>query len=137
MTWQILDGANCIPVTLFEAVAQLDAGKIYLQKQIDLQGHELVEEWRFLQAKATFDLCLDWLDRYKEVVVAAKPQIGESSHYRRRRPADSRLDTDRSLEEQFNILRVVDNMRYPAFFKMGGRSFCLHVFSEDENPSKC
>ena len=43
MTWQILDGANCIPVTLFEAVAQLDAGKIYLQQQIDLQGLELVE----------------------------------------------------------------------------------------------
>ena len=137
MTWQILDGANCIPVTLFEAVAQLDAGKIYLQQQIDLQGLELVEEWRSLQAKATIELCLDWLDRYKEVVVAAKPQLGEPSHYRRRRPADSELDPDRSLSDQFNLLRIVDNRRYPTFFNMGGRSFYLHVFSEDENLPKC
>ena len=48
MTWQILEGANCIPVTLFAAVAELDAGPIYLQKKIQLLAHELVDEWRVL-----------------------------------------------------------------------------------------
>lgn len=60
MTWQILEGASTIPITLFEAVADLDAGPIDLQRQIDLQGHELVEEWRGLQAQATLGLCLGW-----------------------------------------------------------------------------
>lgn len=31
MTWQILEGASSIPITLFEATAALDAGPIYLQ----------------------------------------------------------------------------------------------------------
>ena len=75
MTWQILDGASRIPVTLFEAVSELDAGPIYLQKQLDLQGQELVGEWRVLQAQATLELCLGWVDRYQEVVEAAKPQL--------------------------------------------------------------
>ena len=44
MTWQILEGASSIPITLFEAVADLDAGPIHLQQQITLQGHELVDE---------------------------------------------------------------------------------------------
>ena len=57
MTWQILNGATSIPVSLFEAVADLDAGPIYLQKQIHLEGHELVDEWRALQAQATVELC--------------------------------------------------------------------------------
>ena len=52
--------------TLFESVAELDAGPIYLQKQIDLQGHEFVEEWRVLQAQATLELCLAWFDRHRE-----------------------------------------------------------------------
>ena len=39
MTWQIVEGASTIPITLFEAVAELDTLQIYLQKQIDLQGH--------------------------------------------------------------------------------------------------
>ena len=30
MTWQILEGARSIPITLFEAVADLDAGPIHL-----------------------------------------------------------------------------------------------------------
>ena len=63
MTWQILEGASQIPITLFEATAALDAGPIYLQRTIPLQGTELVEEWRALQAEATIALCLEWLDR--------------------------------------------------------------------------
>ena len=96
------------------------------QPQIDLQGHELVEEWRALQAQATLELCLAWFDRYQEVVAAARPQQGEASHYRRR-PADSELDPQRSLAEQFELLRVVDNARYPALFHWRGRRYELQV----------
>ena len=133
MTWQILEGASSIPITLFEAVADLDAGPIYLQHQIDLQGHELVEEWRALQAQATLELCLAWFDRHQEVVAAAQPQLGEPSHYRRRRPVDSQLDPERSLADQFNLLRVVDNQNYPAFFSMNGRTFSIQVLGENSN----
>ena len=114
MTWQILDGINRIPITLFEAVADLDSGPIYLNKQIELQGHELVNEWRSMQAKASMDLCLDWLDRYQEVVAGARAQDGCRSHYRRREPADSKLDINRSWLINLTC-RVVDNEKYPAF----------------------
>jgi methionyl-tRNA formyltransferase len=121
MTWQILESASQIPITLFEATAELDAGPIHLQGTIALQGSELVEEWRALQAEATIALCLEWLDRYSDVLKHARPQQGEASHYRRRRPGDSQLDPERSLAEQFNLLRVVDNQRYPAFVELRGR----------------
>ena len=127
MTWQILEGASEIPITLFEATAELDAGPIYLQRTIDLQGTELVEEWRALQAEATIALCLEWLDRNAEVIAHARPQQGEASHYRRRRPADSELDPQRSLAEQCNLLRVVDNQRYPAFVELRGRRYALQI----------
>ncbi|WP_221625468.1 hypothetical protein [Synechococcus sp. HK01-R] len=127
MTWQILEGASTIPVTLFEATAALDAGPICLQRTIDLQGTELVDEWRALQAEATIALCLEWLDRCAEVLDEARPQQGEASHYRRRRPADSELDPQRSLAEQLNVLRVVDNQRYPAFMELRGRRYELLI----------
>ncbi|WP_390129278.1 UDP-2,4-diacetamido-2,4,6-trideoxy-beta-L-altropyranose hydrolase [Synechococcus sp. HIMB2401] len=130
MTWQILQGASSIPITLFEAVTDLDAGPIYLQQEIKLQGHELVDEWRVLQASATFDLCLDWFDRHYEVVGAAKPQYGIPSHYPRRYPTDSQLDPELSLAKQFNLLRVVDNHRYPASFQWHGRRYILNLQSD-------
>jgi methionyl-tRNA formyltransferase len=127
MTWQILEGASRIPISLFEAVADLDAGPIHLQTSINLNGTEVVDEWRQLQAEATINLCLQWVDRYLELIDAARPQHGEPSHYRRRRPADSRLDPERTLAEQFELLRVVDNDRYPAFFEWRGRRYCLDI----------
>ena len=79
-----------------------------------------MDEWRGLQAHATFELCLAWFDRHQEVVNAAKPQYGEASHYPRRRAADSQLDPELFLEEQFNLLRVVDNQLYLAVFQWRG-----------------
>jgi methionyl-tRNA formyltransferase len=37
------------------------------------------------------------------------------------------LDQQRSLAEQFELLRVVDNVRYPAFFHWRGRRYELQV----------
>ena len=127
MTWQILEGAGHIPITLFEATAALDAGAIYLQHIIELQGTELVEEWRALQAGATVRLCLEWFDRHAEVIRQAVPQEGPATHYERRRQSDSRLDPERRLADQFNLLRVVDNQRYPAFFEWKQRRYVLMI----------
>lgn len=127
MTWQILEGARSIPITLFEATSELDSGQIYLQHQINLTGNELVDEWRALQAQSTLQLCVEWVDRYKEVVAASVPQYGEATYYSRRSKADSQLDPERSLAEQFNLLRVVDNQRYPAFFQWCGKEFIIKV----------
>ena len=113
-----------------EAVSDVDAGPIYLQQHIQLQGHELVEEWRSLQARATLELCLNWFDRYSEVVATARSQCGEASHYPRRRPADSKLCVDSSLSDQFNLLRVVDNQSYPAYFHWHGRRYTLTLQSD-------
>ncbi len=130
MTWQILEGAQRIPVTLFEAVAELDAGPTYLQLEVDLKGNELVEEWRALQARATMELCVTWLDRYHQVIDRAETQKGEASHYRRRRPADSELNPHNTLAEQLDLLRVVDNKFYPAFFNLRGRRYELMIRSK-------
>ena len=86
-----------------------------------------MEEWRALQAQASLELCLAWFDRNHEVVAAGQPQHGEANHYRRRRPADSQLDPEIYLADQFNLLRVVDNQRYPAFFHWCGRRYVLQV----------
>lgn len=82
------------------------------------------------------ELCLTWFDRYREVVAAAQPQHGEASHFPRRRPADSLLDPKRSLAEQFNLLRVVDNQRYPAFFHWRDRLYELQI-APDEADERC
>jgi methionyl-tRNA formyltransferase len=127
LTWQILEGRNRIPLTLFEAVDTVDAGLVYLQEWIDFQGNELVDELRAGQGEATVSLCRRFVLAYPEIVDTGQEQTGEASYYARRRPAHSRLDADKTIREQFNHLRVVDNERYPAFFDFGGKRFLITI----------
>ncbi len=123
--WQILEGARTLPLTLFEAVAELDAGPLYRTVEIPLEGHELVDEIRDKLGTATIALCHWFLDLDRPPT--GRPQEGEPTRYRRRTPADSRLDPERSLAEQFELLRVVDNERYPAFFELRGKRYILKI----------
>ncbi len=127
LTWQVLAGADRIPITLFEAAEAVDAGPIYLQDVIALDGSELVDELRGKQAKATLDLCRRMVDSYPVVLERARAQSGDGSWYPRRRPADSAFDPTGPVAEQFDLLRVADPDRYPAFFDLRGSRYKLRI----------
>jgi UDP-2,4-diacetamido-2,4,6-trideoxy-beta-L-altropyranose hydrolase len=127
LSWQILEGKNSIAVTLMEASPKVDAGRIYFQNRIEFVGTELVGELRAAQAAATIELCRKFVANYPGVLQQGREQTGESTYYKRRRPDDSRVDVEKSIAEQFNLLRVVDNERYPAFFEIKGRKYKLVI----------
>lgn len=127
LTWQILEGKNRIPATLFEAAKKVDSGVIYAQDWMEFEGYELIDELREAQAKVTIGLCKRFVDGYPQICEEAREQAGEGSFYSRRREMDSALDPSQSLEAQFNLLRVVDNQRYPAFFYLNGQRYSLRI----------
>jgi methionyl-tRNA formyltransferase len=125
LTWQIIEGKNEIPVTLIEATEQVDAGDIYGQEIIVLKGTELVDELREKQGEATIKLLLNFIENYPNN--ERKKQEGEESFYPRRKPEHSQLDINKSIAEQFNLLRVCDNERYPACFELNGEKFIIKI----------
>ena len=125
LTWQILAGRNSIPVCLFEATAEADAGPVYLRDELVFEGHELNPELRAAQGRMTQTLVLRFLALAEPP--AGEPQAGDPGTYPRRAPADSRLDVNKSLAEQFDLLRVADNERYPAFFEFRGHRYRLRI----------
>lgn len=126
LTWQILEGKNRIPVTLLEATQEVDAGNIYKQSFIDLRGDELNTELKHLQGLATIELVLWFLDNYPDST-QGQAQQGDSTFYPRRSASDSELNIDMSIRDQFNLLRVCDNERYPAFFRINGQKYILKI----------
>ena len=127
LTWQILQGKSRIPAVLMEAVEKLDSGPIYRKIWMEFNGSELVDELREKQAEATVDLCQHFVDNYPACVRVGAPQQGEESFFPRRQPEDSELNPQESLAQQFNLLRVADPLRYPAFFTHGGQNYRVHV----------
>lgn len=127
MTWQVIMGQSIIPVTLFEATEDVDSGQIYAQDLMGLQGSELVDELRTEQARISFRLLESFIEDYPRSAQESRGQSGATSYFRRRDPSDSRLDPDQSLRAQFNLLRTVDNDRYPAFFDVNGKRYILTI----------
>jgi methionyl-tRNA formyltransferase len=127
LAWQVLDGQNVIPITLFEAVDEIDAGPIYLKDSVHFQSGELLPEMQAALGSKIIEMCLRFAEAVDISATNPEPQIGQASHYQRRTPEDSRIDPNRTIADQFDLLRVVDNERYPAFFEHRGRRYILRI----------
>lgn len=125
-TWQILENKKRIPLTLFEATTSVDAGDIYIKDELILNGYELINEWQRKLALKIVDMCLKYVINYHNIV--GIKQIGNESFYRKRTPDDSELDINKTIKEQFNLLRVVDNDKYPAFFEIDSKRYYIKIF---------
>ena len=126
MFHQILEGKNAIEFSLFEASAGVDSGDIYLQKTLKLRGNELYDELRQKQALFSLELCEEFVKFYPNL--KPQKQSGKESFYPKRSAKDSKLDIDKSLREQFNLLRICSNEEFPAFFYYEGKKFVLKIY---------
>ena len=124
--WSILGGANQITVCLFEATESLDSGSVWLKTTFDLEGHELSEEINAKLFASELYLMTQAIERFGYI----KPvqQVGNPGKYMKKRtPSDSKIDINKSISEQFNLLRVVDSQRYPAFFEYQGVKYFFKI----------
>jgi len=134
LAWQILEGKNEIPVTLFEAVPEVDSGKIYLTDTIKLDGSELNDEIKHIQGETTIDLIIQYIDIFQANFmnggVEGYKQEGEETFYPKMTRKNNELDINKSIKEQFNTLRIVDNERYPAFFNLNGNKYIIKIWKK-------
>jgi len=129
LTHQIIAGNNIIWNTLFEAVDKVDAGVIYAQEPMEFKGTELLPELHAIQGAKIGQMILAFVDNPTE----GKPQVGKDSFLPKRTPKHSELSMDKSLAEQFDLLRVVDNEQYPAWFKHRGRKYIIYITPDDDS----
>jgi len=133
LAWQILEGKNKIPITLFEASEKVDAGDIYLTDVIKLKGNELNNEIKDKQGKIIISLVLKHLENIKKYSLSNilfKKQKGKETFYPKMTEKDNELNPNKTIKEQFNILRIVDNERYPAFFKLNGDKYFIKIWKK-------
>jgi methionyl-tRNA formyltransferase len=131
--WQILEGKNDIVVSLIEAHDKVDAGPVWAQRHLILEGHELHDEIN----NKLFAVWLELMDYAVANVGSSTPVPQDDrvpTYFRRRTPEDSRLDPDQSIAAQFELLRVSDPSRFPAFFDLRGHRYFLLISKKPGMP---
>lgn len=122
--WTILNGESEIIVSLIEAEEKVDTGKIWKQSKIELGGHELFQEINDLLFKETLYL----MDSAIKGDILLKEQDSQpGSYYPKRAPKDSEISVTSTIESVFNLLRVSDPVRYPAFFRYKGHKYKIYI----------
>jgi len=126
--WQLLEGCSEITVSLIEASEVFDSGDIFQQLKIVFDGNELYDEIREKQAIATINIISEFLNSYPNI--SRSKQIGEESFYPKRTSSDGELDISKTIQENFNLLRVGNNDSWPSFFYYKGIKYILKIYKD-------
>lgn len=128
--WDILKGKDRIVLSLLEAADGVDTGRIWRKKEIQLDGTELYDEINALLFDAEIEL-IEWACANFNDVQPVE-QSGIADYYKRRNREDSRLDPDKTISQQMNLLRVCDPDRFPAFFDCKGQRYTIRIQKENK-----
>jgi len=132
--WQILEGRTEIQVSLLNAEDAVDTGAIWHVIPVQFDGTEVHDEIHRRISEATVELMSWALDNCPTTTPTV--QQGEPSYYPRRTPADSQVQPDQTIAEIFDLLRVADPARYPAFFDYRGHRYTLTLRRLGPAPSQ-
>ena len=124
--WNILEGKNILTISLLNAASKVDAGDIWIKTQVTLEGHELFDEINHKLFVAEVELMTKAIDNVNEIIPKAQVKT-QGIYYAKRTPEDSRLDPNKTLLQQFNLLRIADEIRYPAFFEYLGCKYIVTI----------
>ncbi|MBU1404734.1 MAG: methionyl-tRNA formyltransferase [Proteobacteria bacterium] len=101
-------------ITALRCVEEMDAGPIYLKKPFSLYGS--AEEIFMRASNVIEDMIVEILEKLPEPI----PQDGVPTIFKRRKPEESALVAAQSLEQAFDLIRMLDAEGYPnAFLNVG------------------
>ena len=127
--WQIIkENKSVFPICLIKINEKLDSGNIILKRKFTIKKTDLYEKIRRKQALATKKIIKEFLNafpKYNEVI-----QVGSASYYRRRTKKDSLINVNKSIAEQFNLLRICNNNEWPAFFSYKNKKYKILIYEE-------
>ncbi len=132
--WQILKNKKNIKICLIMVDKKLDCGDIILKDQMIFKGDELNGEIREKQAKYTLKIINNFLKKYPKFI--RKKQKGLPTYFRKRNELDSKLNINKSIKKQFNLLRICDNENYPAYFVFKSNKYKLKIYKEKKYEKK-
>jgi methionyl-tRNA formyltransferase len=130
--WELATGAPHITLSLLEAQDKVDSGRIWKKVRITIPPTALWSEINHLLFEAEIQLMDFALASHGHIQPQEQAADVESSYYRLRTPEDSRIDPHQSLADQFDLIRVSDPYRFPAFFIYRGQRFALKLEKLDD-----
>ncbi|WP_396439425.1 formyltransferase family protein [Limnohabitans sp.] len=125
--WEIVNGAETITLSLLEAEDKVDSGRIWKKLDIPVPKNALWNEINHLLFEAEVEMINFAVENFGTASPSLQKATENASYYPKRTPADSRIDVNKSIAEQFDLIRVCDPNRFPAYFEHLGFRYTLKL----------
>lgn len=129
--WDIVNGKEHITLTLLEAEDKVDSGAIWKKQQVKVPKTALYSEINSIVFEVELEL-MDFAVKNFGTISPVSQVDTESTYWPKRTPSDSEIDIEKSISEQFDLIRVCDPERFPAFFYKDGKKFKLKIMATNE-----
>lgn len=130
--WVLVQGADAITLSMLEAEDNVDSGRIWHKAHISVPKHALWDEINHLLFTAEVDMIDYAVQNYALVTPQAQMETDQATYYPKRTPQDSQIDPHKSIAEQFDLIRVCDPNRFPAYFEHLGQRYILKLEKSNE-----
>ena len=121
--WELLDGAACITVSLLDAAASIDSCDIYKKVTVDIPRSALWNEINDLLFAAEIQLIEFAIQNFESLQKSPQDSDTTITYYSKRNPKHSKIDPNKPISEQFDLIRVCDPNKFPAHFHYRGETY--------------
>lgn len=125
--WEVINGADTLTLSLLEAEDKVDTGTVWLQCEIPISKTDLWSDVNHQLFEAEISLMNRAVEECEDIQAYPQNPDIEPTYYRKRTPLDSQLDPEQSVADQFNLIRMCDPDRYPAWFELYGQKYKLRL----------
>ncbi len=130
--WEISAGARYITLSLLEVEDKIDSGRIWKKIRVSIPKSALWDEINQIIFSAEVELMRFAVKSFNSVEPEIQSSDIEPSYFRLRTPQDSRIDPEKTIGEQFDLMRVCDPFRFPAFFEYRGCKYKIKLERVDD-----
>lgn len=109
-------GIKDTKISAIKVEAGMDTGAVYLKEELNLNGN--ADEIFIRASKIIFNKMIPYI---VENPITPKKQNGEVIEFKRRRPEQSELKEEFSLEKIYDYIRMLDGEGYPKAFARFGK----------------
>ena len=131
LSYQILRNKRKIFNTLFKITEKVDDGPIIMRNTFNTNNTDLYVDLRKKQAESILKLLIIFFKKYPKITF--KNQKGKSTFNLKRTKKNSELDIKKSIKEQFNLIRICDNEKFPAFFYYNKKKYIIKIYKERDH----
>jgi len=129
--WEIINGATEVTLSLLEAEDRVDTGDIWKKIGVSIPTTALFDEINKSIFNSELELMDFAIENFDTINPKKQPSV-DNTHWPKRSPKDSLIDIDRTLSDQFDLIRVCDPERFPAYFYKDGVRFDIIIEKHNE-----